>query len=192
MSSYPWSGVFCLEGEWNDEKLKDRSSVLPALELLERLDLITFVHRDVATRAELEHYLARWTRERLPLNVLYLAFHGTPDGIAIADAPDHEATLEYLGGLLAGKLKGRVVHFGACSVLRARPKKMRQFTEQTGAKVVLGYREDVDWIESMAWDMIVLSTLAHYKQLGTAVKRINQDSRYASLRKALDFRVIAN
>jgi hypothetical protein len=189
LKQHPWSGVLCLEGEWDDSKLKDRSSVLPALELLERLELIQFVHRDIGTCTELEHYLTRWHRERLNYSVLYLAFHGTENGIEIVDAPDGEATLDYLGGLLADRLSNRVVHFGACAVMSAKPRKLERFLEQTGAKAVTGYREDVDWIDSMGWELQFLATLASYKQLGSAFTRL-EESAYAGIRKSLGFRVI--
>ena len=75
----PWSGVFCLEGAWDEEDLTDRSSVRPVLDVLERLRCIDFVHRDIGTRAELEHYLRRWIEEDLAYRLLFLAFHGSVD-----------------------------------------------------------------------------------------------------------------
>lgn len=46
------TGVLCLEGEWEPD-LRKRASVLPVLELLERLGVIKSIHRNVATPDEL-------------------------------------------------------------------------------------------------------------------------------------------
>lgn len=62
MASLP--GIFCLEGEWNPDDLRSRSSVEPILHLLERLKLATAIHRDVASKAELAFYLGKWVQRR--------------------------------------------------------------------------------------------------------------------------------
>ena len=97
-----WGGVFCLEGTWEDD-LADRSSVLPVLELLERLKQIDYIHRDVGTRAELEHYVRRCIDEKLDYNVLYLAFRYGESGLWISDG---EASLDDLGELMATSSRG--------------------------------------------------------------------------------------
>ena len=74
------NGIFCLEGDWwGSLKHSKQSSVKPLLKLLNQYhsDNVPFIHRDVATRQELEHYLRKWTLksyQRYP--ILYLAFHG--------------------------------------------------------------------------------------------------------------------
>ena len=52
MSAARKPGIFCLEGSWG-KRLDDRASVLPTLDMLGRLELATFVHRDVGTEEEL-------------------------------------------------------------------------------------------------------------------------------------------
>ena len=55
-------GVFCLESEWFG--LRSTVTVRPALEFLRTSDYhVPYIHRDVATRAELEHYLRKWFQE---------------------------------------------------------------------------------------------------------------------------------
>ena len=68
-------GVFCLENEWFG--LRSTVSVLPALKLLHDSDYrVPFIHRDVATRAELEHYVRKWFQGRQDgFEVLWLAMH---------------------------------------------------------------------------------------------------------------------
>jgi hypothetical protein len=54
-------GTFCLEGEWWGD-LGDQSSVEPALILLSKMPPYhtPYIHRDVATRAEFDHYITKW------------------------------------------------------------------------------------------------------------------------------------
>ncbi len=57
--------------------MRRRRSVLPMLEYLERLSEIKAIHRDVSTRAELEHYLGKWAQKRYDdYPILFLATHG--------------------------------------------------------------------------------------------------------------------
>ncbi len=50
-------GVFCLEGEW-ENNLKRRHSIEPVLQLLSNVPpYVPFVHRDAATREQLFYYL---------------------------------------------------------------------------------------------------------------------------------------
>jgi hypothetical protein len=186
---FQWSGVFSLEGSWNED-LTDRSSVLPMLELLERLEKIDYVHRDVGTRPELEHYLARWIDEDLDYYVLYLAFHGKNTGLWLSDRTDGFVTLDYLAGVLADKLDGCVVHFGSCSVMAAEERALQRFLDQTGARAVTGYLSDVDWVDSALMDLAVMGTLSGYRQLGTALNRLEQAPQYESLRTELGFSVL--
>src|SRR4051794_22995333 len=186
---FQWSGVFCLEGSW-EEDLTDRSSVLPVLELLERLGKIEYVHRDVGTRPELEHYLARWVNEDIDYYVLYLAFHGSESGLWLSDQTDGAVTFDYLGGVLAGKLEGCVVHFGSCSAMAAEQRTLMRFLEQTGARAITGYSSDVDWVDSALMDLAVMGTLSKYRQLGTALTRLEQAPQYKGLRTQLGFSVL--
>jgi len=160
------------------------------LELLERLKRIEFIHRDVATRPELECYLDRWLVSAVDYRVIYLAFHGSESGLSISDDEDGVVTLDHLGDRLADKLTDCVVHFGSCAVMKGDKERLRRFLGQTGARAVMGYDDDVPWIESAALDLIVLGMLSWYRQLGTALNRLESDKEYASLRKALGFRVM--
>src|SRR5215210_628432 len=103
MSIGRYGKVFCLEGDWAGA-LSDTSSVRPMFELLRGLEIVQFVHKDVGTRAELAHYLARWTGGDASVadyHTLYLAFHGTEAAalsgweraLWLSDADDGTVTL---------------------------------------------------------------------------------------------------
>ncbi len=54
----------------------------------------------------------------------------------------------------------------------------------------MGYKEDVDWVDSAALDLVVLATLGHYRQLGTSLRQLEEAPRHASLRKELGFHIV--
>ncbi len=186
-----WGAVFALEGEWGT--LTDRTSVLPVLETLEGLGTITFVRRDIGTRAELDRYLSRWRSELPEYSVLYLGFHGgkTEDGhhaLSIS-YPEDWVTVQDLAGQLKGKLKGCVVYSGACSLMDAPKTVLDGFLRETGARAVMGYKWNVNWVDAAAFDMIALSWLASYQQLPAALNKI-EGPEYASLRRTLGFKAV--
>jgi len=153
------NGVYCLEGEWNSD-LRDRASVLPILELLERLGLLKFIHRDVATRSELEHYLKKWSQARYSdYRVLYLATHGGNGSLQWSQR--NATALDDLADVLRTSAAGRYVYLGSCRTLFDSGQ-ARRFREQTQAAAVLGYRKDVDWLEGAAFEVILLSSLANH------------------------------
>lgn len=125
-------GIFCLEGAWN-KRVDDRVSVLQTLEMLERIERSTYVHRDVGTAEELYHYLAKWRQAGYRrYGVSYFAFHGVPGGIQVGR---ETVSLCELAEKLNGRAKGRIVHFGACTVMKDH-KSVEEFQRLTGAKLV--------------------------------------------------------
>src|SRR4051794_15396141 len=116
-----WDRILCLEGGWQG-RLRDRTSVLPMLELLERMEVLKFVHRDVGTEPEMEHYLDAWLRDSSVKDfyVLYLAFHGSPEGLDVGD-PRQPFSLARLAATLEGGCADCIIHFGACSIMTQPP-----------------------------------------------------------------------
>ena len=60
---------------------------------------------------------------------------------------------------LDGGCRGRVVHLGSCGTVDVHGRELKKFLGRTGALAVCGFREDVDWLESAAFDMLVLGRL---------------------------------
>ncbi|WP_332643069.1 DUF6642 family protein [Aeromicrobium sp.] len=161
------TSIFCLEGDW-DDSVRSRESVLPVLELLERLNEAQFYHRDVTTQYELEHHLAklrRFSRARFP--VVYLACHGSEtDGELKIDLGGSALSLNELAPLLDGKLAGRILYLGRM-VGTARDHTLMQLADATGARAVVGYTAEVSWLESAAFDLLLLPRLAAAKRVDT-------------------------
>src|SRR5258708_35889039 len=96
-------GIFCLEGDWWGD-LRKNDSMEPMLQLLSNSpERLRYIHRNVATRTELEEYLRVWTKKMYKdYRVLYLGFHGSAGNILIGDQrrSDPKGTFEYPRELL--------------------------------------------------------------------------------------------
>lgn len=177
-------GIFCLEGEW-DSDLRRRRSVLPILELLERLKLAKFIHRDVSSADEAHRYLQRWNQKRYDeYLVLYVAAHG--DKGRIHWSHRESSSLDDLAGILMPvNTTSCYVYFGSCMTLFNDAQAM-DFVKKSGAAAAMGYRRDVDWLESAAFELVLLPSVAeHYgrpQSVLTGLMRAHCD-----LAKHLDF-----
>jgi hypothetical protein len=164
------SGIFCVEGPWG--KLTDKSSVRPLLEILDGQNLMPFIHRDAANVEELEHYLNTWTQKQFAnFDLGYLAFHGDR---GLAEIGRKRYTLERLGEFLAGRLAGRT-HFGACAILDVDRDEAREFLALTKARAICGYTNDVDWIESAAFDLNLFQNVVGRPRIDTGFNRLRRD-----------------
>lgn len=176
-------GIFCVEGQWG--ALDEQESVLPILELLNRLGKARFIHKDVATPEEMGFYLSRWRlRQYAGYSVAYFAMHGDSSKLWLADGQPLE--LAELGAQLEGRCHGRRIYFGSCSVLRS-PIRISEFVKQTGAELVCGFSRSVDWLESAAFDTVLLDLLANGS--ASAVQQRMASARWAPLAGHLGFRI---
>ena len=175
--------LFCLEGEW-DDAIDDRQSVLPILEVLERQDVLRFVHRNAHSTVEFEHHLGRWAEHGPSFDLIYLAFHGSADGLVLSEG--QEVSLARLGTLMRGLAKGAVIHFSSCSVLDRADEDLASFMRATGARAICGYTKDVDWIDSAAFDLALIYNLATHARAGNALNRMASPA-YSGLAKQLGF-----
>lgn len=178
-------GIICLEGMWSN-RLTDRSSVLPVLDLLERNECIDYIHRDVGTVGELEHYLGKWLQKGYGrFGTAYLAFHGEPGAVFVGRS---KVSLEDLAEILDGRAAGRVLYFGSCSTLDIPRAEIKQFVKMTKVRGVCGYLVDVDWIESAAFEILLIEALSRYKRIDAVDAWMRKN--YSGLCRRLKFRLI--
>ena len=189
-------GVFCLETDWWND-FNRSSTVKPVLKLLSQgvRVQVPFVHRDIGTRAEFNHYVTKWSQSggsKYP--ILYLAFHGKPGCILVGDnrLPEHRVDLDDLAELLGTKLSGRIVHFGSCSTLKTDKRNIQRFMRNTGIAAVAGYKEQVDWLVSSVFEVIFMETVLRHPLTLNGVRRIQETIRkeHRSMSKDLDFRMV--
>ena len=206
-------GIFCLETIWFDEQ--SNPSTRSLLELLERLQGVPFVYRDISTWEEMDFCLGRWVGRSMcekdyqlgNLGILYLGFHGSPGEISLRDDLSHphdedEVDLAKIGESLTHQdskyaVSDCAIHFASCSVLRA-PARTQELKEQVGAACVSGYRRSVDSIQSWAFELMYLALLSELLAtknvnagtLGTLEKKIWSKPEYAGLAGSLGFTMI--
>lgn len=190
-------GIFCIEGSWTGQ-IDKPMSVRPAMELLNHWEpfRIPFVHRDVITRAEFEAYINQWCRKTLQKKypILYLALHGEQEKIFVGDfrKKENTVTLDELEELLAGRCDKRIIHLGGCGVIDINGNRLNRFLRNTRALAVCGYREDVIWLDSMAFEIMIFGSMQLNALTTPGVRamsrRIKRDG--GTLAKRLGFRMV--
>lgn len=172
--------VFCVES-WSSS-LRDQSSVKGLLDLMECRRRIGYFHDRVHTVEELDRLLKKWgQRQYRSYNIGYLAFHGSPGRVHLGR---RAVTLDHLAEVLNGACKGKTLFFGSCAVMEADYEDIEEFRRATGARCVMGYREDVDWFESMAFELLLFDSLTTRKRMDAVDRDLMQ---HKELRRRLGF-----
>jgi len=181
-------GIFCIEGLW-DPDLRVSSSVEPLLDLLNLNALISYIHMDAATHEEFEFYVKKWMQKRYDgYPLLYIASHGSESGIKVGD---EAYSIEALADLLAGKCANRIIVFSSCSTLRIAKRELQRFLEKTEALAVCGYRVDVDWLRSTAFELLLFSQIQKNEFSGRGVEAIDRAAtKIAGSFKDLNFSIV--
>ena len=186
-------GIFCLECQWWG--VKDRTTVEPVLRLLETLSgcNASYRHYDVATREEFDFYLRKWRGASFNnFPILYLGFHGSQGEIVVGEGRGNSLSLEDLAERLEGGCKGRVVHLGSCGAAGVHGRRLKNFLSRTGALAICGYAKNVDWLESAAFDALVLGRLQNTSFVrASSMQKFDEELRKTAsgLYKHLGFRM---
>jgi hypothetical protein len=158
MQKKPNSNIFCLEGEWESDLTKELS-VKPLLDFFSTCLDSKHIYRRIATYDELCYYLKRFGRHST-YGILYLAFHGASNKLMLSD---RELNLQDLRQELSGKLNGKVILFGSCSVLKIGVKKISDFKAITGANAIVGYSKNIEFFDSSLIDLKILNFCQFYR-----------------------------
>lgn len=155
------NGIFCVEGEWSLNP-RDQTSVLPLLNFLHDVDGVEYYHRDVVNAAALRMLLERWGQrkfDRLP--ILYVPSHGERKKLLLGHfvRKDCRVSLDEFESWLAKRCRGRMIFLGVCDLMKESPARWRRFLSRTGALAVCGYTKNVKWIESAAFELLVLAAM---------------------------------
>ena len=69
----------------------------------------------------------------------------------------------------------KILHFGSCSVLDMKPKERRELRTELGVKAMTGFTTDVEWIENLAFELLLFDVLTWYKRLDFAEAYIKKN-----------------
>ena len=187
-------GIYCIEGLWEPQNIADKSTVLPILDLLEKCSYCDYIYHDCASQAELEFYLEKWKTKAVNTKfpILYLAFHGESGCIFLNNKDKY--SINALADFLENKCSGKVIYFGSCSTLNMDRRKIKAFLNKTGALATIGYKSDIDWIQSTACDLFVFDALQKDKLDSKGIEKIykNIKSEYGNLHKILGLSIVIN
>lgn len=193
------AGIFCIENDWWNTPRR-QSSVEPILKVLSDHDKVRYVRRDVSTDGELEFHLRQWASSAYrAYPFLYLALHGSKGKLQVrkktkpSNVRYHfsDVDLPWLEQVLENKCQGRVIMFASCETLSVHGRRLGSFIKRTGAKAVLGYEVDVDWLEATTFELALMANLPrskdiHLRALKNRLTRVN--SHHRGLAKRLRFR----
>ncbi len=100
-------------------------------------------------------------------------------------------TIDQIEEVLADKCPRRVIYFGSCSVLDLNGNRWQHFLRRTKALAVCGYREDVPWVDSSAFELLLLTQLQDNAMTRSGARAIKRKvvKRAGGLAKDLGFRM---
>ncbi|WP_425800824.1 DUF6642 family protein [Desulfitobacterium sp. Sab5] len=154
--------VFCVESDWEGSARK-QSSILPMLECINGVypDL-KYIFRTANTKEELKYCLGKFKQVNSAdkdFCVFIFSGHGTPGKIRFGKKGISLSELGLIVQEVDDELfKKHVVHFDSCSVSK-NSAEVQDFLRQTRADLVTGFSSEVDFIESLAFEMIYLDYL---------------------------------
>ena len=194
--------VFCIETVWDRETNR---SCRPLLEMMHACWGMDFVHRNAVTRDEFFRHLRTWAGSpEGEYSILYLGYHGSSgeiwlDGIE-ESAVENRVTVTDICNGIDYWCQNSVIHFGSCGTIDEQHAK--ELFDRTGVSGVSGYRTDVEWIQSAAFELMYLELLQSIKWQNANIKFLNRkrvmecrkmlrDQPYKSMRDHLEFDLVA-
>lgn len=177
-------GVFCIETVWDRETNR---SCRPLLEMMHGCWGMDFVCRSAVTKDEFFRHLRTWAASpdgAYP--ILYLGYHGSSGEIWLDEkeesAVENRVTVTDICDGIDYWCPDTVIHFGSCGTIDEQHAK--DLFKQTGVSGVSGYRTDVEWIQSAAFELMYLELLQSIKSQDQRITRLNR-RRVMACRKML-------
>ncbi|MBO4772875.1 MAG: hypothetical protein J5595_10100 [Bacteroidales bacterium] len=155
--------IFCLETEWDKsvQNLKKKSAAESLLKFLENTIEVPHIFRQVATSQDFEFYINRLNHNTYSAyDMIYLCFHGEKKEIMFANGVN--INICTFGSKHPNIFLNRNVHFGSCSSLRMKENEIREFKQNTNARMITGYTRDVDFMKSFVFELWLLNAIASY------------------------------
>ena len=199
--------IVVFESYWNTPN--ENPQVLPFIQALVNLHQqpktnsdpkgvvpIEIVYRTVRTKSDLTYYLSSQDKNISSNNLLYLASHGIKGFLSFSNNRNEEEfwiSHDEVCNLLEANCKGVFshIHFAACGYFAGDKtwKKYHEIIKASNAKYVSGYRENIDWIESMFVDLAYIYYFYINGNQQNKSKINNFESSYNELARLLGFTI---
>ena len=179
--------IFCLEGDW-DNNLKSKSSILPALNLLEINNDLKTIYRTCSTYEEFCNRIDTISSNKKiykNYDIIYFAFHGTKNKIQIGS---NLVDLESIADRFENCFEDKIIHFGSCKTLAINDDKAKDFLKKTKAIAISGYEKTVPFISSTIADIVYFEICQKYVTM-KSIKE-NMTKHYKDLVLELKFKMI--
>lgn len=178
--------IWVMEGKWASSVM-DVRTVSPMMAALDNANVATSTLHHINTVEDLQRSLVRWgQRQHAGHGIGYLALHGAPGSVFVGRRRVDLGILSE--SLPKNALKGKVLHFGSCAVLDLKPKEREVLRAALGVRGITGFTEDVEWFESMAFELMLLESLAYYKRLDAVERDLKE--RAGGLWRRLGFQMV--
>lgn len=155
---------------------------------------VKYIFRTANTVAEFKYCLKKLkqiNKANDDFCVLFLCGHGEPGKIHFGeDSLSLEQLAEASMQIKENLFSGHLIQFDSCSVVKGTENRIKKFMKLTGASYVTGFRDDVDFIESLAFEMIFIDFLSNHKNIEEAIKDFS--AVHSSLCEKLKFRIISS
>ena len=185
LSKFKQKHIFCVEGNWSND-LKDKASIITALEFLKANADINFIRRDCSTVEQFTTLLKQSLQKAYKkYGIIYLAFHGRPGELHIGKRKSMD--FDSIAKILDGQAKDKIIHFGSCSTLNIDGWELRRFRKETGALAISGYTKDIDFIRSSVLDILYFRTCQDNRNMGSIERKMK--SYNTKLMKELGFKM---
>ncbi len=187
--------VFCIEADW-EGSAKKQSSILPMLQCISGIypTKVKYIFRTANTVAEFKYCLKKFkqiSKTNGDFCALFICGHGEPGIIHLGnDSLSIEQLTEISKEIGENLYSGHLIHFDSCSVIKGTKKRIKKFMKLTGASCVTGFEDDVDFIDSLALEMIFIDCLSDNKNVSKAVKEFSEE--HSSICKRLKFKIIGS
>lgn len=149
--------IVVLEGTWWSNH--EVPLVLPYFHALEvSHEEIDISHRTIRTVDDIAYYVSRIAKDSRAF--LYFACHG--EGLQLRPGDSRSLIpMDQLLDALSRAKPGAIsfVHFGCCEMVdpNARRKTLQKIINATGARWASGYTKEVDWLDSMFFDLALVT-----------------------------------
>lgn len=189
--------IICFDTEWlyNNHKKEEKFNLNCEYILKTLRDLygIEYIHRRVLTRDDLKHYMEQFKGKQFKnkYQLIYISSHGWNHSISMEGESKKESSidLEELAQISPNFFEGRIVHFSSCKTMK-NTAAVCKFKEKTKVLRISGYKNSVDVMDSLVFDMAYFNALQNFTVQTVAKETSKFQQRYASLIDYLQFCIV--